>query len=268
MTTPTAKIFDGTGGLPARIGNFSAAVLGTATLWHDKTIGNAKIDIKSIEYGAHTLNDIDANIRIDGKYLGAGLFSENPGLSLQLEAEAVIDPKSEKSLNTSFRVDELAAAFFTDKPKFAGCIISGAGLIDLSGNGIDDVSGLIKLSGLRYASSAGDVTYIGDIQAKAETDSAGRKVTLRSDIVDADITGNFRFSEIVAATRRTASEILPDLLTHSPVRNSVEMNDSLALTATVKTSAPARRNYFTAGKRYISRKTVCLLSFNVRRATV
>jgi hypothetical protein len=236
--TDGKKIFDGTGGLPARIGNFSAAVLGTATLWHDKTIGNAKIDIKSIEYGAHTLNDIDANIRIDGKYLGAGLFSENPGLSLQLEAEAVIDPKSEISLNTSFRVDELAAAFFTDKPKFAGCIISGAGLIDLSGNGIDDVSGLIKLSGLRYASSAGDVTYIGDIQAKAETDSAGRKVTLRSDIVDADITGNFRFSEIVAATRRTASEILPDLLTHSPVRNSVEMNDSLALTATVKTSAP------------------------------
>lgn len=231
-------LFSGINGTLGHVGALSAAVGGTATVRPDKTIGKAEIEIRSAEFKGHTFSDIHAHISLDGKYVGGDLAVDNAGLSALLEAEAVVSGP-ERSLSASFYLKEVAPDLFTANPRLAGSIVSGSGTINLAGSSMDDIAGNIRLMDISLRSAAGAETSLGDVEITSSIDSISRRVSLRSSVADAEISGHYRFTSVIAGARRLAGEIMPGLVAQPlTAAGKAQGADCLQLMATIKSTEP------------------------------
>jgi hypothetical protein len=232
-----SMLFAGTGKATEAIGSFSAAIEGAVTHRAGKTIGNAGLTVRSLTYAGRPLHDIYAQASIDGKYIGAEMDVDNPGLSLRLDAEAAVNGKKPESLNASFEINELAADLVTQYAKLRGTTLSGSGYAYLTGSTINDIAGRVNLTDLTIANADGSSTRIGDIDISATDNPDNRSISLSSTMADIDITGRYSLTTVAASAKRLVSQIMPELLP-LPDTQPIPANDSLVFTSTIKTTSP------------------------------
>ena len=83
---------------------------------------------------------------------------------------------------------------------------------DLSGNDIDNISGKIDFDDIKFVNSNNEGAVINDIYITAFSDSIPKNITIKSDIIDGNVTGDYNFKFLGKSLTNIFAQALPSLI--------------------------------------------------------
>lgn len=228
------KLVGGIGGILSKLGRVSASVSTEMNFIDRKPIGYCTLNITEADFNRRHYTDMFATLNIDGKYLGVSSESRNEGLDFNLDAEADIGIETiSLSATCDVRQFDLALA---GTGNASGRVLSGRMQIFGEGSGIDDLQGKVALSNI-YMTGTSRPVDIKEIEVTASLDSAMyRSVRLRSDLIDADINGQFTPAGLVHEVHRMLSATLPSLIKNPRAITADETDDFAEISFTIKST--------------------------------
>lgn len=122
--------------------------------------------------------------------------------------------------------------------KYEGARFEGRVSADFTGRGIENMEGVISLEDLKMIADS-DVYSPGIITFSAERTDDGRTLRLDGGFVQAELSGNFRISSLIANARRLLSGYLP-ALAKAPVVER-ETNDSVSFSMHIENLTPIEK---------------------------
>lgn len=229
-------LFDSTTAALSRLGAFTASLAGQGVMSPSGLSGNMDLTVESAHYAGNDIENLVASLQFgNGLYKGT-VAVDNLGISLDAEA-GFRDVSHMRELVSDFEIRHLTPGILGVNGKFAGCTISVKGNIETSWTSIDDIDGHLELKDIQIEGIDGKKADIGDVLLAAQNNGDGsRGINLKSKLIDADISGKFRFSTLAVSVHKVASQMLPQLVT-APVQH-VNTGDSLAIAANIKTTEP------------------------------
>ncbi|MCK5840429.1 MAG: translocation/assembly module TamB domain-containing protein [Bacteroidales bacterium] len=170
-----------------------------------------KIDIASIYISKYQYQDVLIDGKIENERIDAKLISKDG--DFKLEANGSIDfhdslPAYQLRMNV--KNARIARLFLLDEDTLGR--ISGKLNVDMQGDDIDNINGVLSMDSIIY--SVEGKSYQGDsLSLRTNTDSDKKRViTLNSKWVDADIKGQFLFSEFKFIYHVIFKNILPSVV--------------------------------------------------------
>lgn len=195
------------------------AGLGSATFSADADItlggkypsGIAEIDIDAVDYAGRTFSGIRGQAVNEAGLISVRLDSRSSEAAFT--AEAQLRPESKmRELNADIRIRRFNPAAFGIAGKYRGYILSGSATASLSGENIDRIKGEVSVNDLSFLNSGGKGLELSHMRLVASGDEARRSIRVRSNIVDADFTGNYRMTQIPATLKCMAYSVMPAIM--------------------------------------------------------
>lgn len=228
-------LFDSTTTALSRLGTFTASLTGEGAVSDAGLSGNMDLSVASAHYAGKDIENLAASVQFGrGSYRG-NVTVDNPDISLDAEAD-FREVNHLRELTSEFEIRHLTPGVLGVNGKFAGYTSSVKGNIDARWTTINDIEGQLELKGIEINGLDGKKADIGDILLSAHDNDTIRNISLKSKIMDADVSGSFRFSTLAASVRHVAAQMLPQLVA-SP-HHYVNAGDSLVLNANIKTTEP------------------------------
>ncbi len=182
------------------------------------------IDIKGYKYEKIELNGLISNQRFNGK-----INLNDP--NAQLLFNGIVDfsehiPEFDFSaILNDVRLDKLNIA-----PKLVGSKMSLMLSSSLSGKSINSLSGTTVLH--KGSITIDEQTFLIDsLVLDAKQDQHEKEITLKSDLIDAQLTGNFNLNSMPNAIKQVLSEYVPSLFS---VPNEISYRDRFAFNIDTK----------------------------------
>ncbi|MDL2222258.1 translocation/assembly module TamB, partial [Parabacteroides sp. OttesenSCG-928-N08] len=157
-------------------------------------------------------NGFDGTIHIDdlnGELLAEGMF-EHSGQQSVFNFTAQLN---------HFRPDRLNLTDFYDAPE-----ISASLSVDFTGNTIDNLEGNIRLEKASIQTAPGDFA-LDLLEVSASGHAEDRKLAVRSDFMNGEITGAYSFKTIFPSFVKTFDEYLPALVKKRMNRETLQENN-------------------------------------------
>lgn len=206
----------------------------------DLKIGNHLLDgtiesvINNITVNGSTLSDVSLNVLKKGNEIRGAVSSADPFASLHAQADVLLDGK-----NSVYTADaelyEVSLSRFNILKNYPDYLLSGSLSVDIAGNSIDNVIGDVDIDNVLF--SNGEKSAVLDnlhLSCAIDSESESRAITLRSDIIDADIEGSFTPSLVPRQVWSMISVSMPRLLGDSPISSVPDMTYNI----TFKPDAP------------------------------
>ena len=188
-------------------------------------------DISEIELFGYQYSHVEIAGDLSNKMFNGSLLVNDPNLSLDfLGVISFEEDIPVFNFNASVAEANLTALNLYSRQEDAGSILSGNMVINASGNNPDNIQGQINLKDLiyeeRFETEEGLTSNIyrtNEINLSNTNFSGSQKhVVLRSDFVDASLSGEINFDELIPAFRRFVAVHLPSLLNgHETVSEEV-----------------------------------------------
>lgn len=96
--------------------------------------------------------------------------------------------------------------------KWQGTIVTGHAVADLSGNDVDNLEGEVQLDDLAFTPPRGTGFHLDNVSIKASGDPTNRDLSLHSDFVNANLSGQYRFKDLATTLKAIAADALPQLV--------------------------------------------------------
>ena len=195
--------------------------------------GKAIANIPLFEYKGNAIQNIKFDATKQANHI-KGIFSIDD-VAAALNAEADINmTNSLKSIIANANIDHFYPQNIGLGEKIPFTDISGTASADISLVGKDDLIGKVHVSDVSLQQRNGKLLSLGnlDINAEIEEDK-NRCISLTSDYLDAEMTGNFHFSRIPSIFQSMLSNALPSIIP-SPTSTPSFQGENFNLIATVK----------------------------------
>lgn len=200
------------------------------------------------------------NINLEG-FLTEETFDGSMDISdpnIMMKFEGKVDFSSRQpEFNFTADVDRFRPYYLnlnkSDSTYFASFLLES----NFSGIHPDSINGEIKLVNSFFQRS-GEQIQISDFNLKAENSGDSSHLQIRSEVMDADVSGNFRYSEIQESFHNLTSKYLPSLSGDESVSTVIDFSDnnsfdySLRLKSVENVIRFFTRDYFIADQSYIS----------------
>lgn len=174
--------------------------------------GHMSLDAEGITFRNLAINTLSATADMSDGNIQANATANGRQGALSLDGEAFIG-HGEKTLRAAVDLDRLdPAAFEIRLPgKLHSRLLTTAIDADLAGNNADDLTGSLNISDIALATPDGESTlHTGSISLTASNDTTGRHINLRSDFINGNIAGNFRFAGLPHTVKAILAEINPE----------------------------------------------------------
>lgn len=195
--------------------------------------GKAIANIPLFEYKGNAIQNIKFDATKQANHI-KGIFSIDD-VAAALNAEADINmTNSLKSIIANANIDHFYPQNIGLGEKIPFTDISGTASADISLVGKDDLIGKVHISDVSLQQRNGKLLSLGnlDINAEIEEDK-NRCISLTSDYLDAEMTGNFHFSRLPSIFQSMLSNALPSIIP-SPTSTPSFHGENFNLIATVK----------------------------------
>lgn len=195
--------------------------------------GKAIANIPLFEYKGNAIQNIKFDATKQANHI-KGIFSIDD-VAAALNAEADINmTNSLKSIIANANIDHFYPQNIGLGEKIPFTDISGTASADISLVGKDDLIGKVHVSDVSLQQRNGKLLSLGnlDINAEIEEDK-NRCISLTSDYLDAEMTGNFHFSRLPSIFQSMLSNALPSIIP-SPTSTPSFQGENFNLIATVK----------------------------------
>lgn len=192
--------------LGALNGNFK----GEATLAGRRSKAHLEGKITDFTYRGHNYTQLMAALDYKaGAFDGNATLSDAAGNIDAAFRGAMTPGKENLILTASLDNVDLNGLNLTDR--FDGYLLNAHIDADLEGLLPDRADGTIRISGLDISSEHDKSLSIGDITLTSKASELPRRLEIESDIINGDITGDFRFATLMPTLRDIAMHALPAL---------------------------------------------------------
>jgi hypothetical protein len=207
------------------------AEINTSLLVNGSFSGNIQANINQFDYNGYQYenillagnfrqNEFNGTIEVDdpnGKLYAEGLLQSN-GKNSIFNFSANL---------TDFRPDKL---HITDKYENPNLSLSMT--TDFTGNNVDNFEGHISIDNLAFLTQP-DSFYLDTLKINATGHSSDRKLTVTSDILNAEVSGRYSFSTLWSSILKTGQSYLPSF--SKALQENQKINENaFVLTATIE----------------------------------
>ncbi len=180
--------------------------------------GNADVGLTNPVVRGHKLNPISASCRIEEGVAYVEAISTDTLLHFELTARSDLAAK-ERSYDADLQLDHLDGAAFRLLPnRFAK--VGTTMHFSAKGNALDSLSGTAMLTNTTFGP-----VRVRDIHLNAESSGERKKIELRSDPVNGDVSGNFDYTDMPIMLRHMLHEIIPEDLGITPQVSDEDLAD-------------------------------------------
>lgn len=198
------------------LGMVSFTASGNGELVKGIPSGELALAIDTLDWQGSRLN----GITLEGSYAPDGgyeltLTGDDPVADFELHASGDAG-RAGKSLQLRADVEKLGLALTGIVPQNPGSILSLTGTLDLSGRTVDDIRGTVDLRDITLADPDGNRFVINsfNIEAIGDAGAPDRLLTLKSDIIDAEVSGRYYFSTLGKQIKALALQSFPVIREH------------------------------------------------------
>ena len=96
--------------------------------------------------------------------------------------------------------------------KFKDYTLSFMSDINFAGSDIDDTTGSIRIDNFAFTDSIGNGVALDYLKIESLRDSIARSITVTSDIINGNITGDFNFHSMKQYATNVAAKIFPSII--------------------------------------------------------
>lgn len=199
--------------------------------------GNIKVEgtleIPRLQWNGYTYTGITTSGTYDklNTAVNLDMASTDPNASFRFRIEA--EPHHEyKTLALDGEISRLNTSALNLGGK-AGYTLSAKISADAGGTSPDDLDGNITISDVSYLDSIGDGLNIRELAVDLDRSGSEDILTLRSDIINGNITGRIIPTTLVNDIKRLGAEILPDVISIDEDRNYDETPNDFSAEFTI-----------------------------------
>jgi hypothetical protein len=184
------------------------------------------------------LNDYDySNIKVtNGSFvknvLDVDLSINDPNLVLSFDGKIDVSTIQKFDFNVEIDKANLGLLNFDKDPESS---FIGKLNLDIKGSSLETYEGLINASEIEFIESGKKLT-LSDLSLYIERNTASDRFEIRSDIVDADITGKIDFNTIPIAVNNGLSDAFPSYFSPKKFPKGLSSQDHFYVNATIKNS--------------------------------
>lgn len=184
--------------------------------------GHVSGTIHEIDFRGYTYKNIELDGNYDGKKVDGSVDIDDPNGRLSVNGFIDLSNKiPELNIRAFLEKLNMSALKLTDKyPKSLLSLNLSANFV---GNNIDDMSGFLKLDSLFFDTSGKDL-FFDKILIEASGSKEDRRLSIKSDIINGEVTGGFSFSTIGASLKESIRTYMPALLPVDNARGAVKEN--------------------------------------------
>lgn len=199
--------------LPDRqLGVLTADADVTATLSDKLQLATAsgKVSVGKLTFKGHSYRDIDLIANIDKKDFDAVIDIADPDANMRLSARGVADAGSEAiDLHGdiySIRLDRLGLS-----DRYPGYSLSTSIDASVSGSKLENADGIVTVSNIAFTDSTDTGIYMRNLTLYTRGSMFPQQIDLRSDIVDATVSGSYTISTLPGVMKHILLSSLPVL---------------------------------------------------------
>ncbi len=241
------------------IGNLNADIVldGNGTIF--KTMKTSiQANIKSFYLHRYTYQNIMLDANLKNKLFIGDLASSDPNASFSFSGQIGFDNKIPE-INFIISVDKLnlSELHFMNDPNHG--ILAGTGVMKLTGDNVDDMSGSIQLNNLHYITSKKDYDFSGIDFIVNQKNINNKKIEINSPFIDASISGKYDLSSLQNYVDYFIHTYYPSF-EHGKLAAEVGRADTLSAELNFKNTQPISE-LFTDGELYIAPKSKFLFQY-------
>ena len=215
-----------------KVGNINFSASAGGEVKGKDVDGEADIYISEIEFDGKTLEGITASVIKNGKDYDGNVTVENDVASF--EASTSLHWEEGGSwINIESDIDYFYPSYIGLLPKYDGYCLEGRLNAELEGSSVDDITGDIRLTDLKFLSKANEGISLDHLIIKSsDEDEYSRHISITSDWVDGEMSGNFKMAEIKKELIAMASSVFPSLMAEN--RSDLEFHSDLDFSFLIK----------------------------------
>jgi len=218
----------------SHVGSTSLSLKTNVTVGKGILDGTLESEINRIVINGMQINAINLNAMKNGKEIRGSLTSDDSSANLHAQADMTLDGKN-SLLTTDVEIFSLIPSRFGLLPNYPGYNLSGYINADIAGNSLDNIIGDIDLHDIIFTDSNNTIN-LESLRFTSTINDELRYVTLRSDILDADISGIFTPSKVPSQVFAMLAKSMPELLDYKPEDNTEIPDINFAITLHPDTS--------------------------------
>lgn len=182
--------------------------------------GDAQVHISSVSWRGFDYRNISIAADKDGDESDLAISVDTPGAIMEIGGY-LKNAGSGSELQAEVNIVEFTPSYMGLLSKWPGYVASGTISVDVSGNTIDNLTGLVRLEDFVFKGEKGKPSLrMHSLTLESDIDEeAGRDISIYSDLMQGYISGKYRFSDIVPAVKDMMAGVLPSLIGKSSGRD-------------------------------------------------
>lgn len=177
--------------------------------------GDVKLNIEGLEWDTYRFTDIYAGALFDNGKLHFDFNSDSPLLS------AIIKLSTEINVENPFtefgaKIENFSLAPFIKEGKYKDYFLSLNTEASFSGLKPDVISGSLQIDDIIFANRKDKKLKLDDIRISSANGDSVRTITLHSDILEANISGDYSFKNLIPNLKHIVSQVYPALVPTLP----------------------------------------------------
>lgn len=207
----------GNGDLTAASGIAKAGL----TLKRNGVSGDVTLDEASVTYKDYCYDNISANVGFGNREAVFSGAVASEALALDFDGEFKDNkPVKEFTGNVNITKADFNALNLTDK--YEGYSLSAGLATDVTFSSVDDLDGLVRVSGLKYSGTDGKDLSLDNFKIEIEREGPQPTIEVISDFLNGRINGDIKFSTFPKAVTNIVAEVFPALLEEKEIK---KLND-------------------------------------------
>ncbi len=164
-------------------------------------------NVSEITYNNYLYSDIDIDLSVSNNIINGEMLVDDKYLKMHLTGKVVRGDTTEFDLNASINEAHLRKLNFIERDSSA--VLSALLNCKFKGDNIDNIIGSISAESINYTETNKSHRIENLVFLVEQIDSLNKKLSLRSDIVDADVKGKINFSKLDKSLELFLNDYLP-----------------------------------------------------------
>lgn len=171
--------------------------------------GKANGTISHATVKGYRYNDINLDLIADKKLFTGNLNINDKNVKLALQGHVNIDG-NDSFMELNADVQNVNLATLNLVPKYPDNILSFKLNTDIHGVNIDNATGLISLTDVKFLNKENKGIQVDKFRIMAEKDETIQHISIRSDVVNADLSGMYTFKDLFSSLKAIVQKSVPD----------------------------------------------------------
>lgn len=214
-----------------KIGTVDATLNLSATINGKDIDGEADLYVTDIMLNGYRYGGIAGTVVKKGKDYEGNLTIDNEIASVNSVALLHVEG-AQSWISAHADIAHLYPSGIGLLPNYDGYALGGTLGLELTGDNLDNVTGEVRLTDMSFKSVEGMGISLDRLIVKSEMEEMQRHITVQSDWLDGDISGNFKVAMLPGEIQRISSSVFPSLIL--PPSEDVEYDSDVEFSFLIK----------------------------------